>query len=459
MQCLEKRSSYKAGGFLKGECHNGISSVEIPNGGFHDFMFSQSLDPPDPLHQTRRISWQNPFAPPTLPHESSLALPRSSRCIAFQPQRKVVGHRLEIISGKHRRRRLLPPKIPLHPSVAAAAVAAERVAPGVSAPAAPQQDLTLFEAYRDLQLRWKRTTRQSRKKFSIARKWRQHLANCPEPQPTWLLFLHPQMGGRQSGGSKKGSKPQQQTLERPLEDQQSEQEHTISQQNSQQPLNCPEKHQEPTAVDFVGGFRRLEMAHGQRPPFSLSYDPNEIFCVFKSSVSAQHKVTVGDLVQTEKLHRKQAGDKVVFGTVLLAGTREWTLLGKPTIPFARVKGVIEQQTLAGETLSFRYKKTRRSSRFLRIRHWVTLIRIEAIEVDAQMKEDPAPEPPKRLLDLWANRWLYPEELHGIKTDADGKPLAESVYDGAEHQQGTFHRRGLTASYRWLPDPQATHWKR
>lgn len=75
------------------------------------------------------------------------------------------------------------------------------------------------------------------------------------------------------------------------------------------------------------------------------------------------QVVVGDLVQTEKLHRKQAGewawkfnrepqspkasvktinrerksvmpvdvgDKVVFGTVLLAGTREWTLLGKPT---------------------------------------------------------------------------------------------------------------------------------
>ncbi|OEH78126.1 hypothetical protein cyc_05560 [Cyclospora cayetanensis] len=246
------------------------------------------------------------------------------------------------------------------------------------------------------------------------------------------------MGGRQSGGSKKGSKPQQQTLERPLEDQQSEQEHTISQQNSQQPLNCPEKHQEPTAVDFVGGFRRLEMAHGQRPPFSLSYDPNEIFCV-----------TVGDLVQTEKLHRKQAGDKVVFGTVLLAGTREWTLLGKPTIPFARVKGVIEQQVGFLPLAATRGRTTvhRQISGSKLIRHWVTLIRIEAIEVDAQMKEDPAPEPPKRLLDLWANRWLYPEELHGIKTDADGKPLAESVYDGAEHQQGTFHRRGLTASYR------------
>ena len=65
----------------------------------------------------------------------------------------------EILVGKHRRRRLLPPKVPLHPSASAAATAAARAAPGATAPAAPQQDMTLFEAYRDLQLRWKRTTR------------------------------------------------------------------------------------------------------------------------------------------------------------------------------------------------------------------------------------------------------------------------------------------------------------
>lgn len=65
----------------------------------------------------------------------------------------------EIMAGKHRKRRLLPPKVPLHPSAAAAAAAAQRAAPGVTTPAAPQQDMTLFEAYRDLQLRWKRTTR------------------------------------------------------------------------------------------------------------------------------------------------------------------------------------------------------------------------------------------------------------------------------------------------------------
>ncbi|CDJ42264.1 hypothetical protein, conserved [Eimeria tenella] len=379
----------------------------------------------------------------------------------------------EIIAGKHRRRRLLPPKVPLHPSAAAAAVAAERAAPGVITPAAPQQDLTLFEAYKDLQLRWKRTTRQSRKKFSIARKWRQRLACRPQPEPKWLLFLHPQMGkGATEGprdqkiGRRRAAVPQQPDSEHPTQTHEQAREHSGLQQGNQIEDGQEEKEQRPVGqqqviapAENLGAFQRFQGTHSERPSFRLSYDPKEIFCVFKSSASAQHKVTVGDLVQTEKLHRKQAGDKVVFGTVLIAGTREWTVLGKPTVPFVRVKGVIEQQTLCGETLSFRYKKTRRSSRFLRIRHWVTMIRIEEIEVDVQMKEDPPIQRPKRLLDLWANRWLYPEELEGIRTDANGRPLVEAIYNGEEHQQGTYHRRGLAACYRWLPDPKATHWKR
>lgn len=30
------------------------------------------------------------------------------------------------------------------------------------------------------------------------------------------------------------------------------------------------------------------------------------------------------------------------------------------------------------------------------------------------QEDPPIQRPKRLLDLWANRWLYPEELEGAQ---------------------------------------------
>lgn len=38
------------------------------------------------------------------------------------------------------------------------------------------------------------------------------------------------------------------------------------------------------------------------------------------------------------------------------------------------------------------------------------------------QDDPPPEPPKRLLDLWANRWLYPEEMEG----KDGQREREHV---------------------------------
>ncbi|CDJ47439.1 hypothetical protein, conserved [Eimeria brunetti] len=299
------------------------------------------------------------------------------------------------MAGKHRKRRLLPPKVPLHPSAAAAAVAAERAAPGVTTPAAPQQDMTLFEAYRDLQLRWKRTTRQSRKKFCIARKWRQHLACQPQPEPSWLLFLHPQMNPtaerseahegptkHSKAGRRKAAALQQHSCGRSTQ---------ALQQHAQQP-SAPQHQQQHLK-------RKQDLAQ--------EVDTQQE----QKDKQVQGHVTVGDLVQTEKLHRKQAGDKVVFGTVLLVGTREWTLLGKPTI-----------------------------------RHWVTLIRIEEIEVDVEMEDDPPLQPPKRLLDLWANRWLYPEELAGIKTDVDGKPLAEGENLGKLGRQAeTALTVGATAS--------------
>ena len=158
--------------------------------------------------------------------------------------------------------------------------------------------------------------RQSRKKFCIARKWRQHLACQPQPEPSWLLFLHPQMG-RPAGGSeahegppkhpklgrRRAAAPQEHTCDSRAHGQQ---EHTKQegQQHPQQKQYLREQHdpqqqqkqeqqhvqQQLTATaDCVGAFRRLQGTYGERPPFCLSYDPKEIFCVLKSSVSAQHK--------------------------------------------------------------------------------------------------------------------------------------------------------------------------
>jgi large subunit ribosomal protein L21 len=163
---------------------------------------------------------------------------------------------------------------------------------------------------------------------------------------------------------------------------------------------------------------------------------------------------VGDLVQTERIKRKEAGEKIIFGTVLLAGSREWTIIGKPTVPYARVHCTIEQQTLSKEMLVYMYKARRRVSRFKRVRQWVTMLRVDKIEIDPElMSQQPAPVKPVRLLDLWANRWMTAVELQHVKRTPAGQPAAEEIYDGTEHKPGIYQKRGLTEDYRFPPDPK------
>jgi len=257
--------------------------------------------------------------------------------------------------------------------------------------------------YNDLKLRWQFTTRFSTSRMTVARHWKPLRTEYPRNKPTCAFIWH----------------------------------HEMPHRTPRPELPDPEH------------FERIRK--------------QELFCVFKSSVLHQHKVTVGDLVQAEKLHRREAGEKVVFGTVLVVGSKDFTILGKPTVPYAKVKATIEQQTLTKEMLAFWYKPRRKQSHFYRRRQYVTMLRIDEIVLTPE--EDPAdPPPPKpvRLLDLWANRWLDPTEKKGIEmvTGDDGSliPKTALIYDGSEHQPGSYHRRGLTSCYRYWPDPAASHWR-
>ena len=117
---------------------------------------------------------------------------------------------------------------------------------------------------------------------------------------------------------------------------------------------------------------------------------------------------------------RHAGDQVTFGTVLLMGGVDWTYLGKPVIPNARVKCTVEQQTLCRETLVFKFKRRLRYSKFWRVRNWVTVLRVDEICYDADYEQPPAVKP-LRLLDIWANRWLQARELEKIPLGTDGRP--------------------------------------
>lgn len=330
---------------------------------------------------------------------------RDARNIVVQKQRRQLGHKFEFIIGKHRRRKVNPPKVPVHPTKDI------------------DKDMNYFETYRDLKLRWKRTTKSRKNRVVIARKWRQPRYINPASPPTCTFIMHDRLPQTRKTRGYGRVPPKEGNRE------------------------------------YVPGEIVLDESHNfdvYPPPEvvnRLRKPGEDIFCVFKSSAIHQHKVTKGDLVQIERLKRRSAGDKVTFGTVLLVGSKDWTIIGKPTVPYAKVHATIEQQTLCGEQLSFRYRKSRRISRFLRVRHWVTILKIDEIEIDPEMKIATSPVKPLRLLDLWANRWLYEEEKEGVKYDGN-MTVAEAIYDGTEHKAGSYNRLGLTEAYRYSPDPYA-----
>lgn len=179
-------------------------------------------------------------------------------------------------------------------------------------PSEPDRNMNLLTQYADMKLRWTFKTRWSNKRWKIARKWHPIRNDMPYAPPTSSFIWHNEM-----------------------------------------PITS-------TNVD----------AHGSHavPPIP-KIDTQDLFAIFKSTIYLQHKVTVGDLVQVEKLKLRNAGEKVVFGTVLMVGGRSFTILGKPTVPYARVKCTIEQQTLAGEKLVFRCgNSNQRYTKFWRRRH-------------------------------------------------------------------------------------------
>lgn len=324
--------------------------------------------------------------------------------ILRQTNRSVLGHKLEIILGKHKteNRLIPPPKFPAHPLVDT------------------DKNMDELTSYQDLKLRWSSKQLHTRKKMNIARHWKNPGAHYPSPAPKVVCVHHWQ---------------------------------------PPQPLS-----------NNYAGLKALDRLENTVPPENQLEDPEskQIFAVFKPDFIRQLKVSVGDLVQTERLRYRQAGDSLVFGTVLCAGTRHWTLIGKPTIPYVKVHCTIEQMTLARETIVYQKRAKRRNYYFRRCRQWVAIMRVDRIEVDYEAAQkavqagspekgpnwsaayDPPAEKPLRLLDLWANRVLTPQELEGIPMDEDGRPQAEKI---CAHVPPSllYHRQPVIRTY---PDPQS-----
>ncbi|VEV56920.1 mitochondrial ribosomal protein L21 precursor, putative [Plasmodium vinckei vinckei] len=368
------------------------------------------------------------------------AIRAAKRGLTYYPCRRQEGHKIELMLGKHRKRKINPPLYPIHPNEE------------------KKKNLNNFITYKDLKIRWKNTSKNYRKKVTIARKWKNLHCLLPQNKDSCIFILHKNLPRTRNKKENISNSIVEKDVEKDIQkDIKIDNEKDVEKDSTKlvvrgrrrnkQPIKRENMIEENPNVDSINNYY-------DKPPKHLEYliKKNELFCIFKSNFINEHKVTIGDIVQTEKLHRKKAGDVVYFGTILFVGSKDFSIIGKPTIPYCKVKATIEQVTLSKEILSFRYKKVRRSSRFLRVKHWITILKIDDIIIDLKSEIHDERNKPLQILDLWANRWLYQKELNFIKFDKNNKPLAEQIYDLVEHQPNTLHRRGLTKCYRFHPDP-------
>ncbi|EDL47013.1 hypothetical protein PVIIG_02199 [Plasmodium vivax India VII] len=375
--------------------------------------------------------------------------------------------------GKHRKRKINPPLYPVHPNEE------------------KKKNLNNFITYKDLKIRWRNTSKNYRKKVTIARKWKNLHCLLPMNKHSCMFIWHknlpytrfkgqegvcapPQQSDAPSGGVTKqvmhsgvriGTDGGRAASQLEAASQKAKKGNPARGRHAGGEAGKIGEQDEVTSPYEVDpspqGASTIELNYHEVPPREVQHllrkGTEDLFCIFKSNFISEHKVTIGDIVQTEKLHRKKAGDVVYFGTVLLVGSKHFTIIGKPTVPYCTVKATVEQITLSKEILSFRYKKVRRSSRFLRIKHWITILKIEDIIIHTKQQMNDERKKPLQILDLWANRWLYEKELNFIKFNGSGTaPLAEQIYHLVEHQPNTLHRRGLTDCYRFYPDPNVPH---
>jgi large subunit ribosomal protein L21 len=105
--------------------------------------------------------------------------------------------------------------------------------------------------------------------------------------------------------------------------------------------------------------------------------PNDIFAVVRAS-GTQFKVTVGDVMWIEKLD-VDVGREIVLDDVLLLGTKQHTVVGRPALAGAGVRAFVEEQTADEKTIVFKYKKRKNYARKHGHRRKLTSLRVVAIE--------------------------------------------------------------------------------
>lgn len=100
----------------------------------------------------------------------------------------------------------------------------------------------------------------------------------------------------------------------------------------------------------------------------------------------QFKITAGDIILVEGYWPPTIGDEIRLEKVLLAGAKDFTLIGRPVLPagLVNVKATIIEKTLTHTKTHFKKKRRKQFMRINFQRSPNTMIRINSIEVEQKV---------------------------------------------------------------------------
>ncbi|GAB2298856.1 hypothetical protein Dimus_032935 [Dionaea muscipula] len=121
-----------------------------------------------------------------------------------------------------------------------------------------------------------------------------------------------------------------------------------SSSNIERAYSVEEKIKEATEI----GYRVIGPLESSDRVFKR-YEP--IFAVVQIG-SHQFKVSNGDYIYTERLKYCEVNDKLILNKVLLLGSQNQTIIGRPIVPDAAVHAVVEEHALDAKVIIFKKKR-------------------------------------------------------------------------------------------------------
>ena len=88
-----------------------------------------------------------------------------------------------------------------------------------------------------------------------------------------------------------------------------------------------------------------------------------------------------DLILSNLLKDYDINEQIIFDGVLLIGTRDFTLLGRPFVGSARVFATVEEQSELEKCIVFKKKRRKTYQKTIQFAHKITVLRINQIELN------------------------------------------------------------------------------